>query len=115
MNIILTEDKFMSMPVIPTLGPSREQAESDIIASIALMEAALAHVLNAEGEKIQAVLGTLSGADPALKATNIPDLLKINSSVNSTITEISSLEGLLISKLSFVITKANSSDDSDDD
>lgn len=43
----------MGMPVITPSTTTREQAVTDIIASVALQETALSHILNAEGEKIQ--------------------------------------------------------------
>ena len=47
----------MSAPEIP----ERTQEESliDLLESIALEETALAHILNAEGEKIQAIAGMM--------------------------------------------------------
>ena len=46
----------MSMPVIKPGTVSRTQAISDIIESVALEQTGLSHILNAEGEKIQAVV-----------------------------------------------------------
>lgn len=46
----------MSMPVIQASNTTRQQSVSDIIASVALEQTALSHILNAEGEKIQKVL-----------------------------------------------------------
>ena len=46
----------MSMPVIKSGEGSRCQAVTDIIESVALEQTALSHILNAEGEKIQAIL-----------------------------------------------------------
>ena len=46
----------MSMPVITPGTTSRDQAISDIITSVALEQTGLAHILNAEGEKIQKVV-----------------------------------------------------------
>jgi hypothetical protein len=68
----------------------------DIIESIALVEAALAHILNAEGEKIQKVV----------KCSNdIDEILETNRLVNKTITSIVHLEQVLYSKLDLVIDK----------
>ena len=56
----------MSMPSFPQNGANmtREEALTMIIASIAMEELALSHILNAEGEKLQYILGTLPGASP---------------------------------------------------
>ncbi len=59
-----------------------EQSLSDMIESIALVEAALSHILNAEGEKIQAI--EVSGG--------IEELLTINRSINKTIANAIHLE-----------------------
>ncbi len=59
-----------------------EQSLSDMIESIALVEAALSHILNAEGEKIQEV--EVSGG--------IEELLSINRSINKTIINAIHLE-----------------------
>ncbi|MDD4705988.1 MAG: hypothetical protein PHS24_02080 [Bacilli bacterium] len=42
----------MGLPVIPT--KTQPEAFTDLLESIALEETAIAHILNAEGEKIQA-------------------------------------------------------------
>ena len=48
-------------PVGP-VGPSgREDAVNQILSSIAMEELGLSHILNAEGEKLQYILGTLPG------------------------------------------------------
>lgn len=58
--------------------------------SVALEEAGIAHILNAEGEKLQKAVAT---------SHNIQELLCINESVRKTITQITLLEGQLYSKL----------------
>ncbi|MCL1884994.1 MAG: hypothetical protein FWF81_14705 [Defluviitaleaceae bacterium] len=62
---------------------SRDEAINLILSSIAMEEAALSHVINAEGEKIQYALGTLEGKPPT--PASIDDILKINASVKSTL------------------------------
>lgn len=54
----------MSMPSFPPNGAdmTQEEALTMIIASIAMEELALSHILNAEGEKLQYILGTGTGA-----------------------------------------------------
>lgn len=80
----------MSMPVIIPSETTREQAISDIIESVALQEAGLAHIINAEGEKIQKVVAT---------TTNVNELLAVNKSVEDMLITVSRLEVLLQSKL----------------
>ncbi|MCI5726700.1 MAG: hypothetical protein MR274_04055 [Clostridium sp.] len=73
---------------------NNHNSKNDIIQSIALIEASLAHILNAEGEKLQKAICLSSCID---------DLLKINNSIQKTITKISNLELQLYSKLSLVL------------
>ena len=49
------------MPVFPNTTITRENAINQILSSIATEELSLSHILNAEGEKIQHILGTLPG------------------------------------------------------
>lgn len=77
------------MPVITPGTVTREQAISDIIESVALEETGLSHILNAEGEKIQAVL----------KSGTIDQMLAVNASVKSMVNSVSRLELVLQMKL----------------
>ena len=78
-NILLS---FPNIPnVTPSITLSREEAVNLLLASIAFEELGLAHVINAEAEKIQAAVGTLPESDVA--ATTISELLAINESANS--------------------------------
>ncbi|WP_176526224.1 hypothetical protein [Bacillus cereus] len=52
------------------------------MASIALEELGLAHIINAEAEKIQYALGTLSGLSPV---TTLDEIVAVNELVNQTI------------------------------
>jgi len=81
----------MGMPVITPGEGSREQAITDLIESVALQEAALAHILNAEGEKMQAIIA-MSNVTP-------DQLLELNRSVETMISAITRLEIILQSKL----------------
>jgi len=81
----------MSMPTIDLEDIPPRDALAAIMASIALQEAAIAHVLNAEGEKIQAVVG--------LEDATLADLQGINASVGDLVDNVSSLAGEVQRKL----------------
>lgn len=81
----------MSMPVISTSTTTTCQAITELIESIALQEAGLAHIINAEGEKIQAAL--------EIEDVTIADLIAINQSVSDTLTKVIKLEMFLEFKL----------------
>lgn len=72
----------MSQANIPNITPditiSRDDVINLLLASIALEELGLAHIINAEGEKIQYAIGTLPGLPtPA----TMEDILNVNNSV----------------------------------
>lgn len=71
----------------------------EIMHSIALEEAGISHILNAEGEKIQKAVAI---------SDNIEDLICVNESVKRTVTQITLLEGMLYSKLEAVLSYDNS-------
>ena len=75
---------------------TREQALTMIIASIAMEELALSHILNAEGEKLQYILGTLSGCRPC---ADMQDVLAVNQSVAALLDVVLHNQMLLKSKL----------------
>ncbi|MEG0779988.1 MAG: hypothetical protein RRY95_04465 [Oscillospiraceae bacterium] len=81
----------MSMPVIVPGTGTTTQAINDIIESVALQETGLSHILNAEGEKIQAFVA-MPGVTPS-------QLLAVNASVQATLASVTQLEMLLHSKL----------------
>lgn len=70
----------MSMPSIPDLNPNvnidRDDALNIIIASIGMEELSLAHIVNAEAEKIQFALGTLETAGG--QAATMEQILETN-------------------------------------
>src|SRR5699024_12651101 len=72
----------MSQANIPDINPeitiTRDDVTNLLLASIAMEELGLAHILNAEGEKIQYALGTLHEED---EPASIEDILTINDSV----------------------------------
>ena len=84
----------MGMPVITPGEGSREEAITDLIQSVALEEAALSHIMNAEGEKMQAII-KLPNVTPE-------QLLELNSSVERMINAITRLEMILQAKLELV-------------
>lgn len=90
----------MSMPTFPTNmnTPTPEEALSQIISSIAMEELGLSHIINAEGEKIQYVLGTLEGSTPPDSIT-LDEILKVNNSVQSMLETILFKNIILKSKL----------------
>lgn len=67
-----------------------------ILNSIALQEVGLSNIINMESEKLQKSISL---------AKNTNDLLKINSSVDKLITNITVLENLLYSKLKSILDK----------
>ncbi|MFI3253774.1 MAG: hypothetical protein R3Y63_05485 [Eubacteriales bacterium] len=71
--------------------PSTEGALSDLIESIALIEAALAHILNAQGEELQKVVA---------EDSTIEEMLDVNGKINQTIGKVTGLEKILLEKLS---------------
>lgn len=77
--------------VIINSAEGRCTSITDIIESVALQETALAHILNAEGEKIQKALNTPNIA--------IEKLLEINQAATNLINNITRLEAILQAKL----------------
>lgn len=91
----------MSMPTIPEINLdtniTREVAVNLVLTSIAMEELALAHILNAEGEKLQYVLGTLEGKDPG--EITICDIMAVNKSIQKTLKDVIKTELLLQLKM----------------
>ena len=92
----------MSMPSFPPHGAdmTREEAITMIIASIAMEELALSHILNAEGEKLQYILGTLPDTSPCACPE---DVLAVNKSVTDLVEAVTQNQMLLKNKLSQVL------------
>lgn len=94
----------MSMPTIPNLNPEIKidikDALSVIVASIGFEELGLAHIINAEGEKIQSFLGTLDGQE-VKKDIKIEDLVDLDNIVTGTLNSVIEKELLLLMKLEF--------------
>lgn len=86
----------MSMPIISPSSTTPCQAITDLLETIALQEAGLAHIINAEGEKIQQVLDMARADRPCV---NVSDLIAVNQAVNDTLTKVIKLEMVLEFKL----------------
>ena len=98
----------MSFPNIPdvdaSVNISTEDSVNLLLASVAFEELGLAHVINAEAEKIQFVLGTLDEEERSKTTPSIEDLLEINRSVDQTLKEVIKTQMLLQFKLEDVLT-----------
>jgi len=81
----------MGMPVITPGTGTRDQAITDLIQSVALQETALSHMLNAEGEKMQAII--------AMPDVTQEQLMDMNASVYKLVNSVTHLEMILQSKL----------------
>lgn len=105
----------MSMPNIPTITPTididRGQVINLLLASIALEELSLAHIVNAEAEKIQAVLGTLEGGPDDVVAATIGDLFDVNRSAERMLRAVIKKEMLLQFKLEDTIDLLDNEDE----
>jgi hypothetical protein len=77
----------MSFPTIPQITPTislnRTQVVNLLLASVAFEELGLAHIINAEGEKLQAALGTLPGL--SVTVPSFEGLITINREVRRTL------------------------------
>jgi hypothetical protein len=96
----------MGFPTIPNVTPSISINRADVInlllASVAFEELGLAHIINAEGEKIQAVIGTLPGGQIP-PATTVDQLLAANDLVNKTMKTVLKTQMLLQFKMEDIL------------
>lgn len=98
----------MSQANIPDITPKIDitinQTIPLLLASIALEELALAHIMNSEAEKLQFVLGTLpEHSHSKHHQVSIDDLLKVNASVRKTLQDVIKKEMLLQFKFENVL------------
>jgi hypothetical protein len=88
------------MPHFPDVpeGFSFDKSIYQILTSIAMEELGLSHILNAEGEKLQYILGTLEG----VKKPNptIGEVLEVNESVKDTLQQVAFNQMFLNAKMS---------------
>lgn len=91
----------MSMPNIPNLNPqisvNRDDAVNIILSSICMEELSLAHILNAEAEKIQFALGTLETAGG--QASSMTDILETNKLASKMVRNVIKKQMLLSMKM----------------
>ncbi|MGX8702700.1 BclA C-terminal domain-containing protein [Caproiciproducens sp.] len=90
--ISLSQPTFPSNPDI-----TRDDAVNQILSSVAMEELGLSHIINAEGEKLQYILGTLSGITGP--TATIEDLLDANESIQNLLQNASYNQLLLRSKM----------------
>lgn len=90
----------MGMPVIPesSLNIDIESAINLVIASVGQEELGLSHIINAEGEKIQAAVAAYNR-----KEITLVQLLAINDSVREMLKEVIKNNMFLESKLETVL------------
>lgn len=81
----------MGMPIITPGTITREESIANIIDSIAIQESAIAHILNAESEKLQAVIN--------MPDATLQQLLAVNRSVKNSVDTVIGLETALKAKL----------------
>lgn len=100
----------MSLPNLPDFNPdllNPENAAILLLSSIAYEEFALAHIINAEAEKIQATVGTLTCDNQCIfnepMAADLDDLLDMNESVNNVLQSVIKKEMLLQFKFENVL------------
>lgn len=94
------------MPNIPDIKPeisvSRDDAVNVLLSSIGMEELSLAHILNAEAEKIQFTLGTLEGSKNC--PSDMETILKVNEQSAKTLRDVIKNQMLLSMKLEDIIT-----------
>lgn len=94
-------EQSLSMPNIPGILPefnlTRDEAITLLLASIAMGEMGLAHILTVEGEKMQHVLGLKT------KNVSIGEIIAFNESVERVIQSVTRLQIILQEKLEQVL------------
>ncbi|MFI3236427.1 MAG: hypothetical protein R3Y47_00185 [Lachnospiraceae bacterium] len=97
----------MSMPNVPAITPeitiTKDDAVNIILSSIGMEELGLAHLLNAEAEKIQFALGTL---DTAKEAASLDDILEVNKQASKMVRNVIKNQMLLSMKMEDTIDYA---------
>lgn len=93
----------MSMPNIPNITPiidiDREKVINMLMASIAMEEIGLSHIINAESEKIQYILNPHK-----CKSASIQEIKEVNQSVEKVMRSVMKIQFLLQDKLENIIS-----------
>ena len=101
----------MSMPNIPNINPSIDVTRNDainiILSSIGMEELSLAHIVNAEAEKIQFALGTLETADGA---ASLEQIMEVNNSAKKMLRDVIKNQMLIGMKMEDTVELALSID-----
>ncbi|MEH7334101.1 hypothetical protein V7161_15760, partial [Neobacillus drentensis] len=87
----------------PIEGLDSEQVALLLLVSIAFEELGLAHLINAEAEKLQGAIGTLEPANTDIQARTFAELLAANSEVEKMLQTIIKKEMLLQFKFENVL------------
>lgn len=98
----------MSFPIIPNITPTISLTTAQtiplLLASIAFEELALAHIINAEAEKLQFIVGTLDTTTILSPSTvSVSNLLAADSNVQRTLRDVIKKEMLLQFKFENVL------------
>lgn len=95
----------MSMPNFPNISPeiTREKALNMILASIAMEELGLSHIINAEGEKIQYVVNDLMNNTG--EGATVEQVLAVNNSVSSLLDKVMQNQIFLKGKMESVLLR----------
>ena len=103
----------MGMPILPEV--SRNQALTDLLESIALEEAALAHLINAEAEKVQALAASMDTKHNPDAKIDLKEISDFQKNVARVIQTVIKMQMLLQFKLENVLdAKLHFPDDDDD-
>jgi len=91
----------MSLPRFPDTPDDcgLETSVCQILTSIAMEEIGLSHIINAEGEKLQYILGTLKESAPVIPAT-VEQVIEVNESVKEMLQQVGFSQMFLSQKMS---------------
>jgi hypothetical protein len=103
----------MSLPTFPFKPGelTRDNAINLILTSIAMEEVGLSHIINAEGEKLQYMLGTLSGMTGS--AATVDQVLQANESIHKILQTASYNQLFLSSKMENALAASEKSGEND--